>query len=67
MLNHFNFSKAEALLKEWPQNGQLSVTVTVLGRYEPQCDQCGTVESEPDEVLAPHVHLELGVAQAADV
>ena len=62
--NHFNVFKAEALLKEWPQNGQLGVTV--FGRYEPQCDECDTVESEPDEVLAPHVHLELGVAQPAD-
>ena len=62
--NHLDFFKAEALLKEWPQNGQLSVTVFV--RYDPQCDNCDAVESEPDEVLAPHVHLELGVSQPTD-
>ena len=62
--NHFNVFKAKALLMEWPQNGQLSVTVLV--RYDPQYNQCDAVESEPVEVLAPHVHLELGVSQPAD-
>ena len=62
--NNFNIFEEEALCKEWPENGQLSGGV--FGRYNPQCDQCDTVESEPDEVLAPHVHLELGITQAAD-
>ena len=62
--NHLDFFKAEALLIEWPQNGELSVSVFV--RYDPQCDNCDAVKREPDEVLAPHVHLELGVSQPAD-
>ena len=62
--NHFNVTKAEALLKEWPQNGQISDFV--IGRYEPQYGNCDAVESEPDEVLAPHVPLELAVTQPAD-
>ena len=67
MFNHFDFFKGEALIKEWPHNGQGFGPVFDRSRYDPQCDQCDAVESEPDEVLAPHVHLELGVAQAADV
>ena len=62
--NHFDVTKAEALLKEWPQNGQISDFV--IGRYEPQYGNCDAVESEPDEVLAPHVPLELAVTQPAD-